>query len=294
VVLGSSNAGVERTETALSHIDAKGMLPSDYDFERQHTFGSLLSVVYEVSDLRGPGWIISTACSSAAKSFGSARRLLDADMADCVLVGGVDSLCELTLQGFASLGLLSRRPCRPFSSERDGLNLGEGGALLLVEREGECKTCLWSVGESSDAHHMNAPCPDGSGAALAMARALEAADISADAIDFVQTHGTGTPLNDSAEANAILNVFSTKMSALSTKGYTGHLLGACGAVEAVFTAMALEEGWLPASLGAEPVDDEVRFALPRETIECDARLALSNSFGFGGSNASVLLGRMGR
>jgi 3-oxoacyl-[acyl-carrier-protein] synthase I len=229
VVLGTSTGGILETEAALAAHAATGALPEDYSLERKHAFHALLAVARWRTGACGFGTIVSTACSSSGKALGSVRRLLALGVADAVLVGGVDTLCETTLRGFRSLEALSSRPCRPFSAERDGISLGEGGAFLLVEREGEGAARLLGVGESSDAHHMSHPHPDGLGARLAMAAALEQGGIAPDEVDHVNAHGTGTPANDVIEARAIGETLGTRVAVSSTKGYTGHLLGAAGA-----------------------------------------------------------------
>jgi len=290
IVLGTSTGGILETEGAFEAQLRDGHLPPRYDFDRQHAFHGLVQVVRRRTGAGGPGWVLSTACSSSGKVLGSARRLLRAGWADAVLVGGIDTLCQTTLRGFASLEALSRRPCRPFSGERDGTTIGEGAAFLLLERSGEGPARLLGVGESSDAHHMSHPHPEGLGARLAMAEALRQADVEPSAVDHVNAHGTGTPANDVVEARAVADLLGSSVPVVSTKGYTGHLLGAAGATEAVFALLAIERGFIPASLGAEPLDPGVPVRVVRQREEGRYRRVLSNSFGFGGSNVSLLLG----
>jgi len=290
VVLGTSTAGADVTESAYRRFLIEGALPPDYDLFRHHTYGAILHVVRRLSGAEGPSWVVSTACTSSAKPLASAKRLIEAGIADAAIVGGIDTLCAMTLRGFRSLDALSPEPARPFCSERRGLNIGEGGALLLVERMGEPLAMLEGVGESSDAHHISAPHPEGAGARLAMERALAEAGLSASAVDHVNAHGTGTRLNDVAEAAAIESLFGREVPVVSTKGYTGHLLGAAGATEAAIAILALEEGWIPASLGADPVDPEIHVRIATERIHGRVDRVLSNSFAFGGNNVSVLLG----
>jgi 3-oxoacyl-[acyl-carrier-protein] synthase-1 len=234
--------------------------------------------------------VVSTACSSSAKVFGTARRLLQAGMADAVLVGGADSLCLTTLRGFGSLQALSARPCRPFAAQRDGTSIGEGAAFMLLERQGDGPALLLGVGESSDAHHMSHPHPEGVGAQAAMVGALAMAGLDGSAVDYVNAHGTATPANDAVEARAIQRVVGTRVAVASTKGYTGHLLGAAGITEAVFAVMAIERSFVPESLGAAPLDPAVEVEVVRAVRRMPVRHVLSNSFAFGGSNASVVFG----
>ena len=290
VLLGTSTAGADVTENAYRHFLQEGALPADYDLFRHHTYGAILHVVAELVGARGPAWVASTACTSSAKPFASARRLIEMDVIDAAIVGGIDTLCSMTLQGFRSLDALSKGRCRPFAAERDGLNIGEGGALLLVEREGEARALLEGVGESSDAYHISGPHPEGLGARLAMERALADAGLDATAVDHVNAHGTGTRLNDTAESLAITTVLGRDVPVVSTKGYTGHLLGGAGATEAAIGLLAIEEGWIPASLGADPIDEKIEANVVKARTDGTFRHVLSNSFAFGGNNVSVLLG----
>lgn len=290
IVIGTSTAGAETTERAYRTFLAEGRFPGAYDFERQHTFGAALHVIAELSGARGPAWVISTACSASAKVFATAQRILAAGLADAAIVGGVDTLCRMTLEGFNSLQALDHAPCRPFSSERAGISIGEGGAFALVEREGDARVLIEGVGETSEAYHISAPHPEGRGAREAMLEALAQAGRRPEDIDHVNAHGTGTRHNDSSESNAIAGLFGTELPVVSTKGYTGHTLGAAGSIEFAFSACAIEEGWLPPSIGADPVDPEVRVHVNREVRQGAIRRVLSNSFAFGGNNVSLLVG----
>ena len=293
LLLGTTTAGVATTERAYAHHAAHGELPDDYDFFVHHGYETVVTSLRAATGIRGPGLVVSTACSSSLEVLGAARRLLDAGVVDAALVGGVDTLCQTTLRGFHSLGVLSSAPCRPFSAERCGISIGEGGALLLLERAGDGPAWLLGVGESSDAHHMSAPHPEGAGARAAMAMALEQAGVDPGAVDHVNAHGTATPLNDVAEARAIGDLLGPEVPVVSTKGYTGHLLGAAGATEAVLAVLALEEGWIPASLGAAPLDEDiaarVHVATGSEHLP-GCRRVLTSAFAFGGNNVSALLG----
>lgn len=290
VLLGTSTAGAAATERAYREFVADGVFPGAYDFRRQHTYGAALGVVAALTGARGPAQMVSTACSSGAKPFATARRLIAADVIDAAIVGGVDTLCSLTLEGFQSLQALDRVPCRPFSSARNGISIGEGGALALVERAGDARVLVEGVGETSDAYHISAPHPEGLGALAAMRQALEQAGCRPEDVDHVNAHGTGTRLNDSAEAKAIAAVLGSEVPVVSTKGYTGHTLGAAGAVEFAFAALAVEEGWIPSSLGAEPLDPELGIRVATGLVRGRVRRALSNSFAFGGNNVSLVVG----
>jgi 3-oxoacyl-[acyl-carrier-protein] synthase-1 len=290
MVIGTSTGGILETERAHAEFLRAGRLPTWFDFDRQHMLHGLLEVLRAVTGADGPAHVVSTACSSSGKVFGSAGRLLSAGLADAVLVGGVDTLCQTTLRGFGCLEALSRTPCRPFNATRDGISIGEGGAFALLERDGEGPIRLLGVGESCDAHHMSHPHPEGLGARLAMEAALAQAGLPGSAVDHVNAHGTATPANDVAEARAISAVVGDGVPVASTKGYTGHTLGAAGATEAVVAALCIQHGFVPASLGAEPVDPLVTASIVRAGSSRRVRTVLSNSFAFGGSNVSVLLG----
>lgn len=290
LLLGTSTAGAATTERAYRRFVAEGTFPGAYDFRLQHTYGAVLDVLRALTGAQGPALMVSTACTSGAKPFATARRLMAADVIDAAIVGGIDTLCSLTLLGFHSLQALDRKPCRPFGAGRAGISIGEGGALALVERRGDARVLVEGVGETSDAYHISAPHPEGLGALSAMGAALLQAGVGSDAVDHINAHGTGTRLNDSAEAKAIAALFGTRVPVVSTKGYTGHTLGAAGAIEFAFSALAVEEGWIPPSLGAEPKDEDIAVFVPTVRTEGRFRRVLSNSFAFGGNNVSLLVG----
>jgi 3-oxoacyl-[acyl-carrier-protein] synthase-1 len=290
VLLGTSTAGADSTERAYRTFVETSAFPDRYDFLRQHTFGAVLHVVRELTGARGPAWMASTACTSSVKSIASAMRLMNAGLIDAAIVGGVDTLCQMTLHGFESLQALDRGPCRPFHKDRLGISIGEGGALALVERQGDPRVLVEAVGETSDAYHVSAPHPEGRGAFAAMQQALEQAGRRPEDVDHINAHGTGTRLNDTAEAKAIRGVFEHDVPVVSTKGYTGHTLGAAGALECAFAACAIEEGWIPPALGASPLDPEIPLRVPTAVERGTFRRVLSNSFALGGNNVSVLLG----
>ncbi len=289
IVMGTSTAGADCTEAAYKTFVQTGSLPEEYDLWRHHTYGAVLEVVRGLTGARGPAWMHSTACTSSAKPLASARRLIASGVADAVIVGGVDTLCAMTLRGFHSLGALDTSICKPFSAERRGINIGEGGALLLLEREGDPMALVAGVGESSDAYHISAPHPKGEGAEVAMRSALAQGGIEPGDVHHINAHGTGTTLNDAAESQAIGRLFGEGVPVVSTKGYTGHTLGGAGATEAAIAMFALLEGWIPASLGAAPKDEKVGIHVNTERASGTFRHVLSNSFAFGGNNVSVLL-----
>ena len=291
VCVGSSTAAMDEIEHAYAVHAETGALPAGFDVLKHGSADGLVRALRGLTGALGPVAVVSNACASSGKVFASAQRWLRAGVVDAVLVGGADSLCQLTLRGFRALGLLSEESSRPFSEARCGINIGEGAAFALIEREGEGPRLL-GVGESADAHHMTTPDPEGRGAARAMTAALVDAGVSALAVDYVNAHGTGTRMNDAMEARAIRSALGEAADPIvvSTKGYTGHTLGAAGATEAVFVLESLRAGWTPASVGADPVDPTLALDIPTEARDIDLRCALSNSFAFGGSNVSVLFG----
>ena len=288
IFLGTSTAGAATTEVAYAEYLEHGRLPADYDFKKQHTFGAVLNVVRAMTGARGPAWVVSTACTSSAKTVATAKRMMAAGAIDAALVGGVDTLCEMTLQGFWALSALSSQLCRPFSETSVGINIGEGGALILLEREGDAIGLVEGIGESSDAYHISAPHPEGLGAKLAMERAIPAG-CSAQDIDHVNAHGTGTPHNDQAESKAIRELLGSEVPVISTKGYTGHTLGGAGATEIALALVMMQEGWIAPSLGAAPVKSDYGINVVTERTPAKLRRVLSNSFAFGGNNISIAL-----
>jgi 3-oxoacyl-[acyl-carrier-protein] synthase-1 len=298
VFLGTSTAGILETELAYRRRDAvSGSLPDDFHYRGAHNSFSVADFVRQRLQLEGPAAVVSSACSSSAKVFGSARRMMAAGLIDAALVGGVDSLCLTTLYGFHSLQLVSPRPCRPFDQERDGISIGEAAAFALVERAPDSldanAVMLLGIGESSDAYHMSSPHPEGKGAQVAMLQALRTAGLQAADIDYINVHGTGTPGNDNAEACAVATVLGSQVPCSSTKGATGHALGAAGALEAVICALALQHGLMPAGLNTTAVDPSLGVNYLLENRRQRISHVLSNSFGFGGSNCSLALGRAG-
>jgi 3-oxoacyl-[acyl-carrier-protein] synthase I len=295
VFIGTSTSGVLETELAYRRRDAQcGALPAEYRYgQTQNTF-SVGDFVRRYLGLLGPAVVISSACSSSAKAFGNAARMMAAGVCDAAVVGGVDSLCLTTLYGFTSLDLTSRAPCRPFDAERDGISIGEGAGFALIERPGpDARALLLGVGESSDAYHMSTPHPEGLGARMAMERALASAGLVPADIDYINLHGTATKTNDAAEDRAVHALFGAGTPCSSTKGSTGHLLGAAGITEAIIGMLAIEHGFMPGSANTRRVDPALKSSYLRETKRARVRHVLSNSFGFGGSNCSVVLGAPG-
>lgn len=294
VFLGTSTSGILETELAYRRRDAHGRLPSSFHYRETHNTFSLADYVRLALELSGPAVVVSAACASSAKVFGNAARAITAGLCDAALVGGVDSLCLTTLYGFHSLGLLSSRPCRPFDAARDGISLAEGAGFVLLEQlqfaGSRARVHLLGVGESSDAHHMSTPHPQGAGARMAMQRALAAARVTAGLVDYVNLHGTASRTNDSSEDAAVMDVFGATTPCSSTKGLTGHALGAAGIIEAIITAMALEEAFLPAGANTTAHDPELRADYLVQPRAGAPRTAMSNSFGFGGANCALLFG----
>ena len=295
VFLGTSTSGILATELAYRHRDADGRLPADFRYRETHGTFSLADYVAHALDLTGPAVVVSAACASSAKVFGNAVRAMAAGLCDAAIVGGVDTLCLTTLYGFHSLGLLSPRPCRPFDIARDGISIAEGAAFVLLERAGstEARVNLLGVGESSDAHHMSTPHPEGLGARMSMERALASAGVAPDRVGYVNLHGTASRTNDASEAEALVDVFGTATPCSSTKGLTGHALGAAGAIEALLTVFALEEGFLPAGANTEALDPALHVDYLVAPRSGGAAIAMSNSFGFGGANCALLFGLTG-
>ncbi len=292
VFLGTSTAGILNTEIAYRQRDpVSGALPAWLNYEQTHNTFSVARYVRAALGLTGPAFVVSTACSSSSKVFAAAARLIGLGLIDAAVVGGVDSLCMTTLYGFKSLELLAHDICRPWDARRNGLSLGEGAALLLLERDADSPAAwLLGCGESSDGHHMSSPHPEGAGAALAMRAALLDAGLPARAVDYLNLHGTGTPNNDAAEDLAVCAVFGAELPCSSTKGATGHALGAAGGIEAAIVLLALQHGVLPAGLNAGQPDPALRANYQHQPLRQRLGVAASNSFGFGGTNACLLFG----
>lgn len=296
VILGTSTAGILQTELAYRRRDPQtGALPADFVYRSTHNSYSVAGFVRDYFGLEGPAVVVSTACSSSAKVYAAAARMIACGLIDAALVGGVDSLCLTTLYGFASLELTSPRPCRPYDAGRNGISVGEGTAFALLEPAPASldadAVLLLGAGESSDAYHMSSPHPEGLGARLAMEAALRSAGLAAADIDYLNLHGTATPSNDAAEGKAVAALFGDRVPCSSTKGATGHTLGAAGAVEAAVCLLALRHGLLPGSANTGLPDPDIPIHYLLASRQATIRRAMSNSFGFGGSNCSLIFGR---
>ena len=294
VFLGTSTAGILQTELAYRRRDpVTGALPDDFNYRTTHNSFSLIEFTRAYFGLEGMAMTISTACSSSAKVFAAAARQLELGLIDAAIVGGVDTLCLTTLYGFASLQLTSPQPCRPYDAARDGISIGEGAGFALLERATDPASgsvLLLGAGESSDAYHMSSPHPEGLGAKLAMEAALQSAGLTPVDIDYINLHGTATPANDTAEGRAVAALFGDRVPCSSTKGATGHTLGAAGAIEAVICTLALTDGVLPGSPGTTAPDPAIPLQYLLESRDARVCRVLSNSFGFGGSNCSLVFG----
>ncbi|WP_374041339.1 beta-ketoacyl-ACP synthase [Massilia sp. IC2-278] len=296
VIIGTSTSGVGATEAALAAHLETGALPADFHYGQQEMASPALFLARELGT-SGPAYVHSSACSSSAKAMASAARLIRMGLVDAVVSGGVDTLCRFTVAGFSALESVSEVQCNPLGASRKGINLGEGAALFLMTKEpAAVALCGW--GESSDGHHMSAPDPQGGGARLAMNEALRRAGIAAGEIDYINLHGTATVQNDAMESRAVAELFGHEVAVSSTKPFTGHTLGAAGAVEAAFCWLAMQddnpEGKLPPHLwdgAADPALPALNVAAPGARLGRPIRYALSNSFAFGGSNAALVFGR---
>jgi len=296
VVVGTSTSGIAESEAALRHHAETGMLPEQFHYGQQEP-GSPAAMLSAVLGIGGPAYVHSTACASSSKALASAARLINMGVCDAVVTGGVDSLCAFTIAGFTALESVSSSRCNPLSANRNGINIGEGAALFLMSREpATVALCGW--GESSDAHHMSAPDPAGKGATMAIERALARAGMSAEHIDYLNLHGTATLQNDAMEARVISTLFGEAVPVSSTKPFTGHALGAAGAIEAALCWLAMQdenaEGKLPPHLWdgiADPSLPRLRTVDPGMRLGHPARRCLSTSFAFGGANAALVFGR---
>lgn len=286
--MGTSTSGIRATEEAYGVRRATGHWPSDFSYRHTHSADSLCRFAAEVLGISGPLAAITTACSSSAKVFLTAQRLIHAGLIDAAVVGGADSLCLSTLRGFASLQLLSEDICRPFDVHRKGISIGEAAGFALLDKA-PARVNLAGGGESSDAWHMSTPHPKGTGARQAMVQAMASAGLRPAEIGYVNAHGTGTPANDGSEAAALQDVFGPRaVPVSSTKGITGHTLGAAGIVEAIVAVLALEHQTLPGSATLVSPDPGLALDIVIQPRTDPIRLAMSNSFGFGGSNCSLI------
>jgi len=294
VVIGTSTASIYEGELARKQLAENGKFPQDFQYQVQE-MSAPATYIAELANAKGPVYGISTACSSSGKALVSAKTLLENDLADVVIAGGVDSLTQLTINGFKSLESISREICQPFQQERDGINIGEAAALFVMTKDADGIQLL-GAGETSDAYHISAPSPDGAGAATAMAHAIEDAKMSAEQIDYVNLHGTGTVKNDEMEALAMSSVCGEQVYCSSTKHLTGHTLGAAGALELGLCWLLLSDDninkQIPANCRGGDIDEKMPpIKLSQGEKLTKLQYCLSNSFAFGGNNFSAIIGK---
>jgi len=290
VIVGTSTSGISDGESAYQYKLANGQFPSGYHYNKQE-LGNTAEFIAEYFALSGPCYTVSTACSSSGRVFISAKRMLKAGLVDAVIVGGADSICQLTLNGFNSLEALSNQLCKPFSADRNGINIGESAAFMLLScEESESKIALLGAGDSSDAHHISAPHPDGNGAEQAMRLALADANLQPEDIGYINAHGTATTLNDSMESKAIYRIFGNTVPVSSTKPLTGHTLGAASATEAAIAWHILQYQLPLPQQGCDNKAQDIEIQLVENQTFLNDQAILSNSFAFGGNNISLIFG----
>ncbi|MDX3774788.1 beta-ketoacyl-[acyl-carrier-protein] synthase family protein [Chromatiaceae bacterium AAb-1] len=294
VIIGTSTSGIAEGETALAQYRNSGDFPPSYHYHQQE-MQAPARFIARASDVTGPCYAISTACSSSARALMSARSLLLAGIADAVIVGGVDSLCRLTVNGFHALESVAAGFCQPFGLNRDGINIGEGAALFLMEKN-TAGIRLMGAAASSDASHMSAPHPEGRGAEQAIISACQQAGISPQQLSYINLHGTATPLNDLMESKVLARIGAAQIPASSTKALTGHTLGAAGAIEAALCWLMLSDyngnsNIIPHCCDNPPDPALAPVQLATAGMQAPLRYCLSNSFAFGGNNVAVLLGK---
>jgi len=287
LVVGTSTSGIASGEDAMAAKIRDGAFPREFSYKQQE-IGATAPLAARLLGVRGPAYTVSTACTSGAKALLAAKRLLELKVCDAAIAGGVDTLCRLTVGGFASLESTSPQRCNPLSRNRNGINIGEGAALFLLGRD-EAPVALAGGGESSDAHHLSAPDPEGAGAEAAMRAALAEAGAQPADIGYVNLHATATRKNDEMESRVMARVFPAGTPVSGTKPLTGHALGAAGALEAAFCWLALTDGRLPPHVWDGEADPELpALRVVTQGERLSSRLVMSNSFAFGGSNASLI------
>jgi len=295
IIIGTSTSGLYETESAYGYLLTHNKMPTDFKFLTRHAYQATGRFLQLELGLTGICFAISTACSSSAKAIAAGHRLIANNSCDAALVGGVDTLCRLTLRGFHSLNLVSSEPCQPMDKSRSGLSIGEAAGFLLLEKlntDNQYCSQLLAVGESSDAYHMSHPHPEGLGAKLAMESALKLTGLTPQAIDYLNLHATATKINDAIEAKAVYSVFNKQLPCSATKGITGHTLGTAGALETIMVLLALKHQLIPGTFGLQMLDpDCLCQVIPKPLQQQPLKIAMSNSFGFGGNNASVIVAK---
>ncbi len=296
VVLGTSTSGVRNTELALASVAKNKIKPAGFHYKQQQLAGGADFLAHFLG-LKGPAYAVSTACSSSGKAFASARRLISLGLCDAVIVGGADSLCQFTVHGFDALASVSQGLCKPFGQHREGINLSEGVALFVLSKE-QGPVELQGIGATSDAYHFSAPDPKGGAVISAMQIALRQAKKLPSEIDYLNMHGTATPLNDEMESKAIEQVFGTEVAVSSTKGMTGHALGAAAAIELGFCWMLLtaddKHGLLIPNINGDSIDNQLpalNYIQQGQKLGRSINNCQSNSFAFGGNNVSIVVSR---
>lgn len=291
LLVATSTSSIGATEHAYARLE-DGRIPVDLRRSQVHTPHSLGIFLEHALGTRGPCLTTATACSSSAKIFATAERMIRLGLVDAAILVGVDSLCGSVLFGFNALELVAPEPCRPFDIRRCGISIGEAAGFALVERLASDKAPkLIGWGESSDAYHMSTPHPEGLGARLALEGALSRAGLDATAVDYINLHGTSTPKNDEVEAGVVAAAFNARTRASSSKGWTGHTLGAAGILESVICLLAIEHGLIPGTLNCEQLDPVCGPQIALRNESADVRIAMTNSFGFGGSNCTLVFAR---
>ncbi|HIG64263.1 MAG TPA: beta-ketoacyl-ACP synthase [Methyloprofundus sp.] len=296
VVIGTSTSGVRNTELAIHSVAEHNIKPAEFHYKQQQLAGGADFLAHYLG-LKGPAYVVSTACSSSGKAFASARRLISLGFCDAVIVGGVDTLCRYTVHGFKALESVSAGLCKPFGQHRDGINLSEAAALFVMSKE-QGPVELQGIGASSDAYHFSAPDPQGTAVISAMETALAEANKEAGEIDYVNLHGTATPLNDAMESKAVNQVFGDNVAMSSSKGMTGHALGAAAALELGICWMLLttddKQGYLIPNINDDSLDEDlpaINLIKPKQSLQRTINSCQSNSFAFGGNNISLLIAR---
>ncbi len=290
IILGTSTSGLDETENELKKFMQTGVPSRDFYYKSQE-FGDPSMFLADYLDIDGPAYTISTACSSSARALICGKRMLESSLVDAVIAGGADTLCKVPINGFNSMGVLSHERCLPFNKNRAGINIGEGGGLMILSKE-KASLELLGVGESSDAYHVSSPEPSGAGAISAMKMALDDASLTTDDIGYVNLHGTATKLNDAMESKAMASLFKGKVPCSSTKYMTGHTLGAAGIVEATILCYLFKHDLdLPVQdFSHDEIDDTLdECGLVKEKMKAKKKVMMSNSFAFGGNNASIII-----